>query len=57
MTEAGRADAETTESVVAQTSGEVAPEQTIAEVAGPEATTAAETTAAENTTPSPEQEA
>jgi len=39
---------------VAQTSGEVAPEQTVAEAAGPEATAAAEasvneTTATENT--------
>jgi small subunit ribosomal protein S3 len=56
-TEAGRAAAEsptgpvadTTEAVVAQTSGEVAPEQTVAEAAGPEATAAAETTATENT--------
>jgi small subunit ribosomal protein S3 len=56
-TEAGRAAVESstgpavepTESTVAVTSGEVAPETTIAEVAGPEATAAAETTAAENT--------
>jgi small subunit ribosomal protein S3 len=56
-TEAGRAAvesstgpvAEATESTVAATSGEVAPEQTVAEVAGPEATAAAETTAAETT--------
>jgi small subunit ribosomal protein S3 len=56
-TEAGRAAvesstgpvAEPTESTVAVSSGEVAPEQTVAEVAGPEATAAAEATAAENT--------
>jgi small subunit ribosomal protein S3 len=56
-TEAGRAAVESstgpavepTESTVAVTSGEVAPETTIAEAAGPEATAAAETTAAENT--------
>jgi len=56
-TEAGRAAAEnttgpatdTTEAVVAQTSGDVAPEQTVAEAAGPEATAAAESTATENT--------
>jgi small subunit ribosomal protein S3 len=56
-TEAGRAAVESstgpvagaTESTVAATSGEVAPEATVAEVAGPEATAAAETTAAENT--------
>ena len=56
-TEAGRAAvesstgpvADTTESTVAVTSGEVAPETTVAEVAGPEATAAAETAAAETT--------
>ena len=56
-TEAGRAAvesstgpvADTAESTVAATSGEVAPETTVAEVAGPEATAAAETTAAETT--------
>jgi small subunit ribosomal protein S3 len=66
-TEAGRAAVEsstgpvvdTAESTVAVTSGEVAPEATIAEVAGPEATavvqsTAVDTTAAE-TTATPEQ--
>ena len=40
---------DTTEAVVAQTSGEVAPEQTVAEAAGPEATVAVETAAAETT--------
>jgi small subunit ribosomal protein S3 len=57
-TEAGRAAAETTtgpaveptESTVAVTSGEVAPEQTVAEAVGQEATAAAETTATENAT-------
>ena len=57
-TEAGRAAAEsstgpavdTTDSTVAATSGEVAPEQSVAEAAGPEATAAAEDTAAQNTT-------
>jgi small subunit ribosomal protein S3 len=62
-TEAGRAavesstgpvvdNAESTapESVVAITSGEVAPETTVAAIAGPEATAAAETTATENAT-------
>ncbi|MGY1811795.1 30S ribosomal protein S3 [Blastococcus sp. SYSU D00820] len=56
-TEAGRAAAESTtgpavdtaESTVAVTSGEVAPETTVAEVAGPEGTAAAEATATENT--------
>ena len=56
-TEAGRAAAEgttapvadTTDSTVAVTSGEVAPETTVAEVAGPEATAAAETAAADTT--------
>jgi small subunit ribosomal protein S3 len=61
-TEAGRAAAEsstgpavdttdsaTSTSSVAVTSGEVAPEQTLAEAAGPEGTAAAETTATENT--------
>ena len=57
-TEAGRAAAEsstgpavdTTDSAVAATSGEVAPEQSVAEAAGPEATAAAENTAAQNPT-------
>jgi small subunit ribosomal protein S3 len=35
---------------VAATSGEVAPEQSVAEAAGPEATAAAENTAAQNPT-------
>ncbi|SOD94102.1 30S ribosomal protein S3 [Blastococcus haudaquaticus] len=56
-TEAGRAAvesstgpvADTAESTVAVSSGEVAPETTVAEVAGPEATAAAEATAAETT--------
>jgi small subunit ribosomal protein S3 len=61
-TEAGRAAVEsstgpvveptestTPESAVAVTSGEVAPETTVAEVAGPEATAAAETVATETT--------
>jgi small subunit ribosomal protein S3 len=54
-TEAGRAAAEgtgpavdATESTVAATSGEVAPETTVAEVAGPEATAAAEAVSSEN---------
>ncbi|TFV88281.1 30S ribosomal protein S3 [Blastococcus sp. CT_GayMR16] len=60
-TEAGRAAVEsstgpvaeapegtTPDSVIAVTSGEVAPETTVAEVAGPEATAAAETTATES---------
>ncbi|MEX5717185.1 30S ribosomal protein S3 [Geodermatophilus maliterrae] len=55
-TEAGRAAAEsstgpeTADSTVAVTSGEGASEQTVAQAAGPEATAAAETTAAETTT-------
>ena len=56
-TEAGRAAVEsstgpvtdTAESTVAVTSGEVAPETTVAEVAGPEATAAVETAVAEPT--------
>ena len=54
-TEAGRAAAEApstgpaADSTPVQTSGEAAPEQTIAESAGPEATAAAEATAAETT--------
>ena len=56
-TEAGRAAvesstgpvADTAESTVAVSSGEVAPETTVAEVAGPEAAAAAESTATENT--------
>ena len=64
MTEAGRAAVEsstgpvveapegtTTESTVAVTSGEVAPETTVAEVAGPEATAAAESAATEAAAP------
>ena len=39
----------TVRSTVAVTSGDVAPETTVAEVAGPEATAAAETVAAETT--------
>jgi small subunit ribosomal protein S3 len=60
-TEAGRAAvesstgpvADTAESTVAATSGEVAPETTVAEVAGPEATAAAETTAADTEAQAP----
>jgi small subunit ribosomal protein S3 len=60
-TEAGRAAAESStgpetaadttaaESTVAVTSGEIAPEQTVAEAAGPEGTAAAESTATETT--------
>jgi small subunit ribosomal protein S3 len=58
-TEAGRAAvesstgpvADTAESTVAVTSGDVAPETTVAEVAGPEATSAAENVAADAASP------
>jgi small subunit ribosomal protein S3 len=46
----GDSTAEAPESVVAVTSGDVAPETTIAEIAGPEATAVAETTATDNAT-------
>ena len=45
----GTSTADTAESTVAVTSGDVAPETTVAEVAGPEATAAAEATATETT--------
>jgi small subunit ribosomal protein S3 len=62
-TEAGRAAAEsstgpavdTTDSAVAATSGEAAAQQSVADAAGPEATAAAENTAAQNPTTSTEQ--
>jgi small subunit ribosomal protein S3 len=62
-TEAGRAAAEsstgpavdTTDSAVAAASGEAAGQQSVADAAGPEATAAAENTAAQNPTTSTEQ--